>query len=480
VSESNSLALNRGDRLLRMLLQSARHRLGLDRAVFFTVLARGWVSASGLVTVALIARFLSSAEQGYYYTYASLIALQLVFELGFSQVVMQLASHERAHLSLEKDGSITGDEIARARLASVLQISTRWYAVGALCFGLVLLPSGLFFFSMHQHLGATVSWRAPWIAAATAAVLTFQMDPVYSFLEGCGFVSEVARMHWIQAVVGSLLGWISLVAHHGLYAPAMVLAGQVLVGLVWLSRRRGLLQGLLWYKTNGHRVSWRNEIWPFQWRIAISWISGYFIYQTFKPFLFAYKGPVAAGQMGMSLSFANAIMVTAMAWVSTKAAPFGMLIARKQYLQLDKVFFAALRQSTSIAALGVVLVWSAATYLHATHGRYSNKLLSPLPFALLLVAAVLNHLFASLATYLRAHKQEKFFEISFTMAVAVLLSNFFFAKTSGALGMVAGYLVIMALLGICCGTLIFNKYRKLWHSDEQGVPEEAVNVPISQ
>jgi hypothetical protein len=41
-----------------------RSVLGLDRAVGFTVLARFWSSAAGLVTVALIARFLSPAEQG--------------------------------------------------------------------------------------------------------------------------------------------------------------------------------------------------------------------------------------------------------------------------------------------------------------------------------------------------------------------------------------------------------------------------------
>ena len=41
-----------------------RRVLGVDRAVGFTVLARVWGSAAGLVTVALIARFLSAAEQG--------------------------------------------------------------------------------------------------------------------------------------------------------------------------------------------------------------------------------------------------------------------------------------------------------------------------------------------------------------------------------------------------------------------------------
>jgi hypothetical protein len=75
-------------------------RLGIDHAIGFTILARVWSSAAGLVTVGLIARFLSPAEQGYYYTFGSLIALQIVFELGFSFVILQLATHERAHLTI--------------------------------------------------------------------------------------------------------------------------------------------------------------------------------------------------------------------------------------------------------------------------------------------------------------------------------------------------------------------------------------------
>ena len=444
-----------------------KHGLGLDRAVIFTVLARAWTSGSGLITILLIARFLSPAEQGYYYTYASLIALQMVFELGFSQVVMQLASHERAHISIGPDGSVTGDVAAHARLASVLQLSVRWYGVGALLLALALIPAGFYFFSSHQHLGDVVPWRAPWVAAATAAVFAFQLDPLYSFFEGCGFVSNVAHMRWVQAVVGSLLAWTALITHHGLYAPATVIAGQVVVGATWLFLRRGLLADLLKYRTGNQHISWRNEIWPFQWRIAISWISGYFVYQTFNPFLFAFRGPVAAGKMGMSLSFANSLMMIAMAWVSTKAAPFGTLIAQKQYLQLDSLFFKALRHSTFVAGVGAIAVWSGSVYLYFTHNRYAEKLLSPLPFGLLLLAGILNHLFGSMGTYLRAHKQEKLFQLSLAIAVSVLLSNYFFAKRSGALGMVAGYLLIIAFLGLGCGSMLFNKYRRLWHADEQ-------------
>jgi hypothetical protein len=77
--------------------------LGLDRAVGFTVLARFWGSAAGLVTVLLIARFLTPAERGDYYTFGSLVAIQMIFELGFSFVILQMASHERARLSISAD-----------------------------------------------------------------------------------------------------------------------------------------------------------------------------------------------------------------------------------------------------------------------------------------------------------------------------------------------------------------------------------------
>src|SRR5450631_2953866 len=88
-----------------------KHATGLDRAIGFTILARGWSTLAGVLTVLLIARFLSPSEQGYYYTFSSLVALQVVFELGFAFVILQLAAHERAHLVVAVDGSITGDPI---------------------------------------------------------------------------------------------------------------------------------------------------------------------------------------------------------------------------------------------------------------------------------------------------------------------------------------------------------------------------------
>jgi hypothetical protein len=121
---------------------------------------------AGLVTVLLIARFLPQAEQGYYYTFGSLIALQIVFELGFSFVILQMGSHERVHLTISSGDLISGNAVAHARLASVLQKTIRWYTTAAVLLAAFLIAAGSYFFTMHQHVGEDVFWRIPWIAAA--------------------------------------------------------------------------------------------------------------------------------------------------------------------------------------------------------------------------------------------------------------------------------------------------------------------------
>ena len=439
-----------------------RHVLGVDRAVGFTVLARLWSSSAGIVTVALIARFLSPAEQGYYYTFGSLVAIQLVFELGFSFVILQLASHERAQLTISGSYELTGDPVAHARLASVIQKSVRWYSVAAALLALTLVPAGLYFFDTHQQ-GQSVPWVLPWCLDALMAVLNFQLDPLLSFLEGCGYVANVARLRFTQSVTGSILAWTALITHHGLFAPSMMLFGMGSCSLVWLLTKRKLLFSLLKYETGANRIRWSEEVWPFQWRIAGSWFCGYFIFWLFNPVLFAYRGAVEAGRMGMSLSLANAILSIAVSWVSTKSAPFGTLIARKEYRQLDQTFFRALWQSTAVSVAGALTAWLGTIFLNAENIRFAQRLLDPNSIAMLMVYMVMNVIIFAQAYYLRAHKQEVLFVNSLVGAVSVTACTLVFGRLYGARGIVVSC-CIGNVLGMVWSTYKFRKYRRLWHA----------------
>jgi hypothetical protein len=464
VVERKSSATNHGPLIrIRYLRDWTSRALGIDRAIAYTILARTWSGVAGLVTVTLIAKFLSLSEQGYYYTFSSLVALQIIFELGFSFVILQLAAHECARLQIQLDGAVVGDPIAYSRLASVLQKTVRWYTVGALLMASGLLPGGWWFFHANKQQGVPVSWHLPWIAVIVAATLTFQIDPLFAFLEGCGRIHQVARMRFTQAFAGSLMAWTALVLHHGLFAPAMIIFGQAIAGGLFLFSQRKLLIPLLRHDTSGHVVSWRREIWPFQWRIAISWLCGYFIYQLFNPVLFAYRGATEAGRMGMSLTIVTALGAVAIAWMNTKASPFGTLIARGDYEALDRLFFRTLYQSTTLLASGAIVLLFGLEFITYHIPHLAARILSVPVFAFLLVTAICNHIVLSEAIYLRAHKREPFLPLSISVGLLTACSTLVLGKYWGAPGVTIGYFWTSGVFGLAYGTFIFITKRQQWN-----------------
>lgn len=441
--------------------------IGLDRAIIFTVLARGWSTLAAAITIALILRFMTPTEQGYYSVINPLVNVQIIFELGFSFVILQTASHESAHLHIARDGTITGPDREQGRLSSILQKALRWYSCAAVALLVVLLAGGrLFFQQVSSHSPQHVNWLGPWVLAAVAASFTFQIDPIFSFLEGCGFVPEIARARLTQFVTGSVLAITALLMRHGLYAPGAMLLGQALAGGYAIYGHRRLLGNVLRHKPGPHHTSFRSDIWPLQWRMAVSWVSGYLTVPLFAPMLahMSTWGPVEAGRMGVSLSVAAKVGDVAMAWMNTKAAPFGRMVALRNFVELDRRFFRALGQSTAIGALGAISVWVLAFVL-ARHGNhYALRFLSPLGLALMLFGFIANTVVSSMAIYLRAHKQEKFMVNSILGAVYTLPAAWWLGHRYGGLGIAVSYAVGSAVIGLGYGTYTFLKWRHIWHT----------------
>jgi hypothetical protein len=442
------------------------HYIGLDRAIAFTVVGRLVQGLGSVGSVLLIVHFLTAAEQGYYYTLWSLVALQSVFELGFSFVILQVAAHERAHLEFHSDGSITGSNLAHLRLASLLQRAVKWYSAAAVVMGIALMIGGMRFFSIHQQPQAPNIWIVPLRVTVLACAITFSIGPILSFLEGCGQVAQVARMRFFQSLMSVGLSWTAMLTHHGLFSPAMVLLGQGFVASILLYSRRRLLVPLLRLHVAQMGISWKKEVWPFQWKIAVSWLCDYFIFQLFTPVLFAFRGPVEAGKMGLSMSIVLQLSAMMLAWMTTKAAPFGSLIAKKDTPELDRMFFRTLRQSIGLfvgAAAMVLIGVLAAPYILP---KISSRIEGWPIFMLLLLTALSSHVVQSEAIYLRAHKVEPFLIQSIVIALCTAASVVVFAKTSGALGVSLAYFVVLGIAGVISATIIFRTKRSQWAQAE--------------
>ena len=457
----------------RRLLQT----MGVDRAIGFTVIGRAWLSIAGLVTLAFVGQCLSPGEQGYYYTFGSLLALQVFVELGLTNVILQFASHERAYLNWTPRGVLEGDPDAKSRLASLLRLALRWYGIAAFAFLAVLLPAGFVFFTRCASGQSEVGWQWPWAGTVLATAGVLVLVPVLAFLEGCGCVAEVARFRVFQAIAANVALWLALLAGAGLAAASVFALANLLAAVCWLltSQRRflaDLLAVRVWQK-----IAWRDEIWPYQWRIAVSWLSGYCIFQLFTPVLFAYQGPAEAGRMGMALTLAGAVSSLGASWLTTKAPRFGNLVSLRRFAELDALFLRAVKQAIGASVFGGSLVVSLVVLINAFHHPLAFRILPPLPLTLLVLATLANTLVSAEAIYLRAFKREPFVVVSLLNAALVGPWTYFVGRWSGALGMMVGYLLLGGAVGLGLGSWIFLRRRRAWHAEFRGGSESRGGPP---
>jgi Na+-driven multidrug efflux pump len=263
-----------------------------------------------------------------------------------------------------------------------------------------------------------------------------------------------------------------MVLGKGLYAPGLVVVGNVVAVLIFLWRRRVILFGLLRTKYDPAVLNWRTEVWSFQWKMAVTWLCSYFTVQVLTPVLFASRGPVEAGRMGMSLSISAYTWNLVFAWMSTKATPFGQMIAKKDYAALDQLFFHTLRVSLGVVGAIVTACMAGLLAIQRLFPSLASRMVSPQLFVLLLITAVSTLIVQSEAIYLRAHKEEPLLWQAIAVAVLTSIGAYYAAPRWGITGTCVVYFFCTGVVGVISATVIFRAKRR---SREQSVP---VNQPL--
>jgi hypothetical protein len=437
----------------RALIARLRHILGIDLHILQTLLLRGWSVIAGGVMVLFVPHWFDRVDQGYFYTFSSLIAVQIFFELGMNQVIVQIVSHEAAHLREEEDGSFAGSRASIIRLASLASLLTRWYRVAAIAFFVCSGVAGAFFFNvMNGHLRETAIWLV--LVLFTAGNL--YLSPSFAMLEGMGRVGDVARVRLTQSVAGYFIMWAALSLGAGL-AGAPVLAGVgAMYTCYWLARRdRRIrwLRGLDLHGSNDH-LTWRRDIFPLQWRIAISWMSGYFILQLLVPLAFSRQGAVAAGQLGLTLTIYNSLLSIGLSWVNARLPTIAGQIARNERAQARATFRGVIARSTAMTLAGSI----AALVIIALMPPSMRTRFADVPtIACLALATTANCAIYAMATFARAHREEPLLIQSLGTAL-VMAPALYLASGTGILAMAAVFAVVIAVFSLPWVALVFRRY----------------------
>ncbi|MEX2286480.1 MAG: hypothetical protein WD648_05270 [Planctomycetaceae bacterium] len=453
------------------------NRLEVDQAVFYALVVRGWQLLAGPITMLLIASYFTADVQGYYYAFASLLGLQAFVELGLEGVIVYIASHERAKLHVDEGGTIVGDPQALSRLVSLGHFAFGFFAVAAVLFTVGVGTTGWFFFAQKP---AEVSWIAPWCVLAILTGCSIALIPFAALLRGCHRMATVNRFLSAQAIAGNLVIWACIPLGANLWSAVAVAAVKLFWEAALVVRFRRFFDPFR-RRPAAEIMQWRDEIWPLQWRMGIQGVLSALAASLMTLVIFHYHGPAAAGRMGMTWNAClMALQYSAIAWVWTRAPQFGMLVSRRDFGELDRVFNRVTAVSLALLAaagalfVGGVWLLDAMAYGDGWTDRLPDvvrrlaallapRLLPPLPTLLLTAGVVLTHIPISLTIYLRAHKRDPLIALSVFSSAAIASLVWFLGSRIGALGAAAGYLAIIALVSVPGSIVVFLRCRREWH-----------------
>lgn len=443
-------------------LRRLARRLEFDRAVFYALAARAWQTVAGPITVILIATYFTPQQQGYYYAFGSLLAIQTLFDLNLNVVLLVGAGHEWVRLRLDGEQRVVGEAHAVDRLAGLERFGTRWYAGAAILCLLIIGSIGLWMFR-----GLPSSGQAAWGATIVASSLMLSLLPRLAILQGCHQVLAVNKNAFSQAICGSLAVWACLLGGLGLWA----VAASWMVKLLWdawlVFRRYGRFFGSLRQRTAPH-IQWAEEIWPLQWRLGIQAIATSAATSSFVLALFhissqfAAEREAAAGRMGMSLSVLNMLLWGGLAWLQTRIPVLAGYSKQNERAAFDRLFRKITITTLAAVAAGAVAFWFVITAMGWMQLNLANRFIGPLAFAILGLATVTQHLLNCLTTYARTRQRESFVVPTVVLNLAIAVGVWGVAAPFGELGVVVVYGGLAVVVGIPLWLMIWRRERLAW------------------
>ncbi len=444
------------------LFKKLYQKAGLDSAITFTILTRVVQSIGVLVTLLLIAHLLDKNQQGYFYTFLSIASIRIFFELGITGILTQYVAHEAAHLSWKNGFELTGDEYYLSRLGSIIHLAVKGFSVLTLLLFITLLLAGNIFFTTYNA-ELNVNWQLPWVVLCVSTCLILLLDLLFALFEGLGKVRETAQLRLVQQIVNLVFLTIFLLTDLQLLAYGLALLISNLAIVIWMTNR-GFFATFknLWRIPISSKINYREEVLPFQFRIALGSISTYFVFQFFSPVLFATQGAVVAGQMGATQTFLNGIGIISISWITTKIPLFSNLVATKKFDDLNLNFRRSTIISVIVCLAGLVFFMAFLSFLKLYYPSLAQRFLPIVPVLFLGFTQLANVIGTSQGYYLRSFKKDPFFVSSIVIGLLTGISTVVCSKYFDVTGIAIGCFLVNGVLGLLWGTIIFYNKKREW------------------
>lgn len=401
---------------------------------------------SGPVILLFISGSLTKEQMSFYFPFFNLIAMQQLLELGIGFTIKQFISHAFK----ETDGVWCVESIRRIK--SYFRLALLWFVLLSLfiLFGIGFF--GAWFFSSYD---GDVNWILAWWSLVTVTALTTLMTPVQFIIEGTQKQIELYKGKMLYSLVSSISICFSLYCGLGLFSVAISVCLSNIALYVYLSPTIKLLFNQI-IVVEGYGKSIRGtlvEMWPMLSKISITWLTGYFFWNSFNLIAFKELSPEMAGQFGFTLSLARAGYGVAESLVGSQSTIYSQEISNGNILKAKSIFEKSMLCSMLLLFTGYVsyillYVYFPGFYFFEKTLDFNSTIPMFLYFFLLLPVVLM-------ANFCRCFKEERYLKLSLFCNISVPL---FFYISSVVFGTVT-FLVLLPLsvIFIFWSLLLFSK-----------------------
>jgi hypothetical protein len=284
-------------------------------------------------------------------------------------------------------------------------------------------------------------------------------------LEGTNNLLFVYSYRLLRGVLMAASAWVFLELGLELWAiPLGLLVSVIVMTAFLLLLRPEFVFAFLRGRQESGSISWRKEIMPLQWRLAISMISGFSTFYLMVPITFKFADPVAAGKLGFSWTLIQGMVSVAVLWPAVKFPSMGVLAAQRNWIALDRLTLRTGIQAIMLTTAGAAAIILISLALIRIRSPLTERMLDIIPLTILTLSTLPLVCQATLVNYLRSHRKEPIALFSAANICVMLSVSVIGAKFFGAPGVAIGYSLAMTFWAFPVILLLTLRFRSIWHA----------------
>jgi O-antigen/teichoic acid export membrane protein len=196
------------------------------------------------------------------------------------------------------------------------------------------------------------------------------------------------------------------------------------------------------------QINWMKDIFPMQWKMGISWISGWLLFSSFVPISFKLIGPVEAGQMGMTLSMILGLASVSSMVVNAIAPKMAKYAAAKDRVALDRMISKAAKYSMIIYIFGSIIIILLSLYLELMITKYTGRLLHLEYLIYIIIGVGAQQFTMPITAYMFAYIMHPFVFESLLLGILTITSLYFAGIYFGIGGMTLSFMVVQVVAAV--------------------------------